>query len=104
VAGVAENKFGVGCTATIPKILVKVNLQGIYVDGVYEDLPTPTDPNKEITDSDDYFIVNSRISKKFRDKVSLYAELDNIFDEDYEQEIGYPSRGRNFRVGVKIDL
>ncbi len=104
VAGVAENKFGVGCTATIPKILVKVNLQGIYVDGVYEDLPTPQDPNTEITDSDDYFIVNSRISKKFRDKMSIYAELDNIFDEDYEQEIGFPSRGRNFRVGVKLDL
>ncbi|MBI9092273.1 MAG: TonB-dependent receptor [Desulfobacterium sp.] len=104
VAGVAENKYGIGCTATIPKILVKVNLQGIYVDGIYEDLPTPQDPDREITESDEYFIVNARISKKFRDKMSLYAELDNICDEDYEQEIGFPGRGRNFRVGFKLDL
>ncbi len=104
VAGVPENKYGVGCVMTIPKVLVKVDLQGIYVDNVYEDLPTPLDPTNEITESDDYFILNTRISKKFRDRMSVYVALNNLFDEDYEQEIGFPGEGRNFRVGFTLDL
>jgi outer membrane cobalamin receptor len=104
VGGVPRHKIGVGCTTTIPKILVKVDLQGIYVDEIYDDLPNPKKMNADITKSDDYFILNTRISKKFRDKMSIYAELDNLFDEDYEQEVGYPGQGRNFRVGFKLDL
>ncbi|WP_041273102.1 TonB-dependent receptor plug domain-containing protein [Desulforapulum autotrophicum] len=104
VAGVPENKYGLGCALTIPKVLVKVDLQGIYVDTMYEDLPTPLDPTNETTRSDDYFILNTRISKKFRDRMSVYVSLNNLLDEDYEQEIGFPGEGRNFRVGFSLDL
>jgi outer membrane receptor protein involved in Fe transport len=105
VIGVPENKFGVGCDFTVPKILARLNLRGIYVDEMYEQLPTASRPDEEIIKSDDYFIVNARLSTKpYFAAVSAYAEVDNIFDEDYEQEIGFPGRGRNFRVGLKAEF
>ncbi len=104
VVGVAENKFGVGFNALIPKILVMVDMQGIYADGVYDSLPTTGSPDDEAVETDDYFIVNTRISKTFKKMYSVYAEVNNLFDENYEEEIGFPSRGRNFRVGVSLDF
>ena len=104
VIGVAENKFGVGFNALIPKILVMVDMQGIYADGVYDSLPTTGSSDDEAVETDDYFIVNTRISKTFKKMYSVYAEVNNLFDENYEEEIGFPSRGRNFRVGVSLDF
>ncbi len=104
VAGVPENKFGVGCKLLIPKVLINVDLQGIYVDGVYDNLPTTASPDDEVVKTDDYFILNSRISKKFGNRYSLYAEVDNLFDEDYDQEVGFPGEGRNIRAGFTLSL
>ncbi len=104
VSGVPEHKLGAGCGITIPKVLARLDLQGIYVDEVYEDLPTTSDPAADSTKSDDYFIVNGRISKTFQETVTCYVEVDNIFDEDYEQEIGFPGRGLNWRVGVSAEF
>ncbi len=104
VAGVPENKFGVGCKMLIPKVLVNVDLQGIYVDGVYDSLPTTGSPDDDALKTDDYFIMNARISKKFGMRYSLYAEVDNLFDEDYEQEVGFPGEGRNIRAGFTLSL
>ncbi|MEA2061248.1 MAG: TonB-dependent receptor [Thermodesulfobacteriota bacterium] len=101
VAGVPENKFGVGCKVLIPWVLVNLDLQSIYLDEVYDNLPTADRPDTEITTSDDYFILNAKISKKFFDQADLYLEFDNLFDEDYEQEVGFPGRGRNIRGGIK---
>jgi len=36
--------------------------------------------------------------------MTIYAELDNLFDEDYEQEISFPGEGRNFRMGLTFDF
>lgn len=104
VPGVPDQKLGVGCGITIPKVLVKLDLQGIYVDEMYEDLPTTGDPTADATKTDDYFILNGRLAKTFGDTVTCYAEVDNLFDKDYEQEIGFPGRGLNWRVGVSADF
>ncbi len=104
VIGVAEQKFGVGCRATIPVILVDIDLQGIYVDEMYEALPPFKKPSEKITETDDYFILNGRLERTFFDRVDGYVEVDNIFDKDYEQEGGFPGRGRNIRVGLKAEF
>ncbi len=52
----AENKFGVGFNALIPKVLVMVDMQGIYADGVYDSLPTTKYSDDEAVKTDDYFI------------------------------------------------
>ena len=104
VIGVPEHKWGVGCKMLIPRVLVHVDLQGIYVDGVYDTLPTTSNPDEDVVKTDDYFILNSRISKKFGSRYSIYAEIDNLFDEDYEQEVGFPGEGRNIRAGLTLAL
>lgn len=100
VIGVPEDKFGVGFNALIPKILVMVDVQSIYASGVYDSLPTTGNPDDESVKTDDYFIVNTRVSKSFKEIYSVYMEVNNLFDKDYEEEIDFPSRGLNFRVGV----
>jgi iron complex outermembrane receptor protein len=104
VIGVPENQFGVGFNALIPKILVMVDVQGIYADGVYDSLPTTGDPDGEAVETDNYFILNTRISRNFMESYAVYAEVDNLFDQDYEEEIGFPGRGRNFRVGASLSF
>lgn len=105
VIGVPENKYGVGMDFTIPKVLATLNLRGIYVDEMYDQLPTIDYPDDEAVRTDDYFIVNARLStQKYQDRFSAHVEVDNIFDEDYEEEIGFPSRGRNFRVGFNAEF
>ncbi len=100
VANVPEHKLGVGCGFVIPVCLVNVDLQAIYVNSMYDTLPTTGDPDLEATTTDDYLITNTRISRTFKDLVTCFVEVDNVFDEDYEQEIGFPGRGRMYRVGA----
>ena len=104
VAGVPENKLVIGADALIPWIKARLNLRGIYVDKIYEDLPTPADPDTEITNTKDYFTVNGRISKQITDRVSAWLECENLFDKDYESEIGFPAPGRNAIVGLKASF
>jgi len=105
VIGVPENKYGVGVDVTIPKVLARLNLRGIYVDDTYAELPTSVDPGTEAERTDDYFILNARLSTKaYRDRYSAYVEVDNILDEDYEAEIGFPGWGINYRVGFKAEF
>ena len=104
VIGVPEQKFGVGFNALIPVILTSLDMQGIYVDEVYDSLPTTGNLGTAVSTSDDYFIVNTRLSKNVKEKYEFYAEVDNLFDENYEEEVGFPSRGRNFRIGCSLDF
>jgi iron complex outermembrane recepter protein len=100
VAGVPENQFVAGISAQLPKIDVRMDLRGIYVDNIYEDLPTAGRPDTEITRTSDYFILNARLAKDFLDHFSGYIECENLFDKDYESEIGFPGRGRNVLFGM----
>lgn len=104
VIGVHPHKLGAGFNMLIPGIQVSWDVQSIYVDNAYDNLPTTLDPNVKATQSDDYFIVNTRVSKRFKDKYEFYAEVDNLFDEDYDEEVGFPAPGTNFRFGCKIDF
>ncbi len=104
VIGVPENQFGIGFNALIPKLLVALDVQGVYVDGVYDNLPTTAKPDDEVIETDDHFTMNARVSRTFMEKYCIYAEVDNLFDLDYEEEIGFPGRGRNFRIGASFDF
>ncbi|QLE02259.1 TonB-dependent receptor [Galbibacter sp. BG1] len=46
------------------------------------------------------FNVNHRFSKKF----VMFFNLDNIFNEDYFEVIGYTTRGRNIKIGFRLGL
>ncbi|MFK5959152.1 MAG: TonB-dependent receptor [Lutibacter sp.] len=35
-----------------------------------------------------------------KDRFSIFAQLNNIFNEDYVETIGYTTKGRNFKIGL----
>ena len=37
-------------------------------------------------------------------KVSVFAEVNNIFNEDYVEIIGYTTRGRNYKIGLDFNF
>ena len=104
VAGVPENKYVLSLSALIPKIETQLDVQGIYVDKIYEDLPTTEDPDREMTQAGSHFTMNARLSKKIGQHFAAYIECENLFDEDYESEIGFPGPGRNALIGIKASF
>ena len=54
---------------------------------------------------DAFSLVDVYLSHQFKkDKVRVFANITNILDEDYEEIIGYSTRGRNFSLGVNLTL
>ena len=37
-------------------------------------------------------------------KVTFFGSVTNIFNEDYEETVGFNTRGRNFRLGIRVQL
>jgi vitamin B12 transporter len=42
--------------------------------------------------------------KVLDDTVTFFAALTNILDEDYDDVLGYATRGRNYKVGVRLQF
>jgi vitamin B12 transporter len=42
--------------------------------------------------------------KVLGDTVTFFAALTNILDEDYDDVLGYATRGRNYKVGVRLQF
>jgi outer membrane cobalamin receptor len=50
---------------------------------------------------DDYWLWKARISRKLAENWELFISLDNLLDENYEEEEGFPQAGRTIWVGLK---
>ena len=97
---VPEHKVDVGVYYTIPYIKTRLDLTGVYMGEVFSQLPTPAAPTAEVIKVADYYIMNARVSKSFAKYFEAYVAINNIFDENYESESGFPAPGRNFYVGL----
>ncbi|OIQ28314.1 MAG: TonB-dependent receptor [Bacteroidetes bacterium MedPE-SWsnd-G2] len=54
---------------------------------------------------DSYSLLDFYVSQKLlKDKVTLYANITNIFNEDYQELYGYNTKGRNFYLGLSLNL
>jgi iron complex outermembrane receptor protein/vitamin B12 transporter len=53
---------------------------------------------------DAYQRVDAVLIRKVGVGLDVSLSIDNIFDEDYQEEIGFPAAGRGFRVGVSVTL
>ncbi|MEQ8823317.1 MAG: TonB-dependent receptor [Filomicrobium sp.] len=51
---------------------------------------------------EEYFVVDLNASYKVSDEVKVYGVLNNAFDEDYEEVLGFRARPRQAYVGVKV--
>jgi vitamin B12 transporter len=52
-----------------------------------------------------YNLLDFYISQNILDnKMKLFANVANIFNEDYQELYGYSTKGRNFNVGFSLTL
>lgn len=51
-----------------------------------------------------YCLVNARITKKLAGYSEVFVSIDNLLDEDYEEEDGFPQSGRTIWVGMKSEF
>ncbi len=51
-----------------------------------------------------YTLVNLAASYQYRPNLKLFARVDNLFDEDYEEVAGYGTAGLSAYAGVKLDF
>ena len=59
----------------------------------------------EDVELDAFSLVDVYISHRFKcEKVKVFANITNLFNEDYQEIIGYSTRGRNYSLGVNITL
>ena len=58
----------------------------------------------DIIDLDDFNVFDLSANYNVSDSISLYARLENAFDEDYEEITGFNSPERAFYIGVRLDF
>ena len=52
-----------------------------------------------------YQLINVNVSYQvIPNRLSLFGAIDNIFNEDFQEVIGYNTRGRNFRIGMNFQF
>jgi outer membrane receptor protein involved in Fe transport len=85
----------------IPTVLVQTDFTATYVGRMWNQLPSEGSPSTPALRTGDYFIVGARISRVFYDHLEAYFFVQNLFDKNYEEQIGFPAPGRMLFGGVK---
>ena len=56
-------------------------------------------------DLDAYSLIDFYLGHQFKnDKIKVFFNVTNIFNTDYEEIIGYTTRGRNYSLGLNLSL
>jgi outer membrane receptor protein involved in Fe transport len=77
--------------------LFSLTLWGVYAsDSIYHS-------NTGIVDVDPYAVLNAALERSFG-KFSLFLKVDNLLNNEYWSEPGWPMKGRNFTVGARFFL
>ena len=42
--------------------------------------------------------------KVLNDRVTFFATVTNVLDEDYDDILGFSTRGRNYKIGVRLQF
>lgn len=77
---------------------------GLVYTGDFKDVLYRRDWSSTVADMDGYTVVNLAGSYQVIDSVELYARVENLFDEDYEEVYSYGSLGRSAYAGVKASF
>jgi len=62
-----------------------------------------TFPATEVT-LDDYYLVNINGSYSVTENFNLYARINNLFNESYQDVYGFENLGQTIYAGIKVDL
>ena len=57
-----------------------------------------------LIDLDDFEVLDISASYRVNDSISIYARLENAFDEDYEEITDYFSPDRVAYIGIKFNF
>jgi len=91
-----QNTLDVGYSINMSQ---QINLQWNYY-GSHRDINSTTWATEDQPSVD---TVDIRY-KYYAKGVTYYADLNNVFDVDYERPNGYNQQGQNFELGVRIDF
>jgi iron complex outermembrane receptor protein len=100
VANVPEHKLDMGIQYSLPWTKTRLDLNGILISEIYNQVPNPTNPTQEIQSVAGYVILNARVSQKFLKNYEAYIAFNNLFDRNYEEQYGFPGSGRTIFGGV----
>ncbi len=101
VTYVPSSKVDLSMKYLIPVMKVQTDFTATYVGRMWDQLPSASQPTTAALRTGDYFIVGARISKVFYDRFEGYFVVQNLFDKDYEEQVGFPAPGRNLFLGVR---
>ncbi|MFW5488696.1 MAG: TonB-dependent receptor [Desulfovibrio sp.] len=106
---VPENQVGLGFDWLIPVLDVDWTTNALYRANTVGRLPSNEGDDPEwLTDS---FTVDTRLAKDlapylphYVEKLEVYLEVKNIFDENYWDSDALPAQGRSFLVGMSAEF
>jgi iron complex outermembrane receptor protein len=81
--------------------LLKFGLS-VYLSGQYVSRRVTPHPESELLSP--YFVTSLKLSQKIFNRFHPFIEIKNLFDENYEEEKGFPVPGRASLVGMKITI
>ncbi len=85
-----------------PSYTGNINLEVNYVDE-QSDFDFSTFPAQEVK-LDDYTLVNVSTSYNINKSINLYARVDNLLDDDYQDVFGFETMGTMVFAGLKVKL
>ena len=100
VTYVPRHKVDAGIQYAIPVVKTRLNFNMTHVASIYSQLPTPSSPNNPTLKASDYTLFDAKITQPIWKYFEAYIACKNIFDKNYEPEVGYPAAGRSFWVGI----
>jgi iron complex outermembrane recepter protein len=98
---VPEHQVNLGLSYLVPVIDTKLDVTGLYLSSIWGQLPSKSRPTDVPLRTGATFTMDVRVSKMFLKNFEIYFTAKNIFDRDYESEIGFPAPGRNLYTGIK---
>ncbi len=100
LVNVPEHKLDMGIQYTVPYTRTRLDLNGILLSGMFNQLPTPTTPTQQTQTVGGYFVFNARLTQPFLKHYEAYIAFNNVSDRNYEEQYGFPGPGRNIFGGI----
>ncbi|WP_321492084.1 TonB-dependent receptor domain-containing protein [uncultured Desulfobacter sp.] len=87
----------------------KLDLNGSYISSMHVSSQVRKKDSENATTVDDFFLVNGKLTydlalKGADYKIKLFLAGENLTDQDYEYQSGYPMPGINGMAGIRFEL